>query len=187
MRPATLKTRLPTKQGSAGWTGKRMTASRMRLVVDTGPLIALSKTGHLDLLPLLFDDIVIPAAVLAEIAKPGETRSGSEIATRRWIATRGVAEAARVALQKSSDIAAGEAEAILITADAPDSTILLMDERRARRVAIDCGLQTLRTGVLLVALLGAASCSPTKSDSRYRFCSPSGTWILVRFRTFSPS
>jgi len=39
----------------------------MRLVVDTGPLIALSKTGHLDLLPDLFDDIVIPAAVLGEI------------------------------------------------------------------------------------------------------------------------
>jgi hypothetical protein len=123
----------------------------MRLVVDTGPLIALSKTGHLDLLPRLFDEIVIPAAVIGEISKPGETRSGSEIATRRWIATRGVAEAARVELQKSSDIAAGEAEAILITADAPDSTILLMDERRARRVAIDRGLQTLRTGALLVA------------------------------------
>ena len=123
----------------------------MRLVVDTGPLIALSKTGHLDLLPDLFDDIVIPAAVLGEIAMPGETRSGSEIGSRRWVVTRGVSEAARVELQKSSDIAAGEAEAILITADAPDSTILLMDERRARRIAIDRGLQTLRTGALLVA------------------------------------
>lgn len=123
----------------------------MRLVVDTGPLIALSKTGHLDLLPDLFEDIVIPAAVLGEIAKPGETRSGSEIATRRWFATLAVADAARVDLQRSSDIAAGEAEAILIAADAPDSAILLMDERRARRVAIDRGLQTLRTGALLVA------------------------------------
>ena len=46
----------------------------MRLVVDTGPLIALSKTGHLDLLLQLFDEIVIPAAVLSEVAKPGETR-----------------------------------------------------------------------------------------------------------------
>lgn len=123
----------------------------MRLVVDTGPLIALSKTGHLDLLPRLFAEIVIPAAVLGEIAKPGETRSGSEIATRHWIVTRGVAEAVRIELQRASDIAAGEAEAILITADAPDSTILLMDERRARQVAIDRGLQTLRTGALLVA------------------------------------
>src|SRR5919198_2475778 len=104
----------------------------MRLVVDTGPLIALSKTGHLDLLPQLFDDILIPAAVLGEVAKPGEMRPGSEIQNRSWIATLGVSIAERVALQKSGDIAAGEAEAILIAAEAPDSTILLIDERRAR-------------------------------------------------------
>ena len=123
----------------------------MRLVVDTGPLIALSKTGHLDLLPRLFDDIVIPAAVLAEIAKPGETRSGSEIQNRSWITARGVARAARAEFQKSCDIAAGEAEAILIASEVPDSTVLLIDERRARRVAIERGLHTLRTGALLVA------------------------------------
>ena len=52
---------------------------------------------------------------------------------------------------KSRDIAAGEAEAILITAEAPESTVLLIDERRARRVAIERGLHTLRTGALLVA------------------------------------
>jgi predicted nucleic acid-binding protein len=60
----------------------------MRLVVDTGPLIALSKTGYLDLLPQLFDDIVIPAAVLGEVAKPGETRPGAEIETRSGPAHR---------------------------------------------------------------------------------------------------
>lgn len=123
----------------------------MRLVVDTGPLIALSKIGHLDLLPQLFDDIVIPAAVLGEIAKPGDSRPGAEIKDRRWIATRGVSTAARVELQKSCDIAAGEAEAILIAAEAPESTVLLIDERRARRVATGRGLHTLRTGALLVA------------------------------------
>ena len=123
----------------------------MRLVVDTGPLIALSKTGHLDLLPRLFDDIVIPATVLGEIAKPGETRPGCEIQNRGWITARSVATVARVELQQSCDIGAGEAEAILIATGAPDSTILLIDERRARRVAIERGLHTLRTGALLVA------------------------------------
>jgi predicted nucleic acid-binding protein len=123
----------------------------MRLVVDTGPLIALSKTGHLDLLPQLFDDIVIPASVLGEIAKSGETRPGSEVQNRSWIATLGVSIAERVELQQSGDIAAGEAEAILIAAEAPESTVLLLDERRARRIAIERGIHTLRTGALLVA------------------------------------
>jgi predicted nucleic acid-binding protein len=123
----------------------------MRLVVDTGPLIALSKTGHLDLLPQLFDDIVIPASVLGEIAKSGETRPGSEVQNRSWIATLGVSIAERVELQQSGDIAAGEAEGILIAAEAPESTVLLVDERRARRIAIERGIHTLRTGALLVA------------------------------------
>jgi predicted nucleic acid-binding protein len=123
----------------------------MRLVVDTGPLIALSKTGHLDLLPRLFEEVIIPAAVLGEIARPGETRPGSEVQNRTWVVRRGVSTSARVQLQKSSDIAAGEAEAILIGAEAPGSTVLLMDERRARRVAAERGLHTLRTGAFLVA------------------------------------
>ena len=123
----------------------------MRLVVDTGPLIALSKIGHLDLLPRLFDDVVVPSAVLAEIAGRGETRPGSEIQNRSWVTTRSASTSARIALQKSSDIAAGEAEAILIAAEALESSILLIDERRARRVAMERGLRTLRSGALLVA------------------------------------
>ena len=159
----------------------------MRLVVDTGPLIALSKTGHLNLLPQLFDNIVIPASVLGEIAKSGETRPGSEIQNRGWIATLGVSIAERVELQQSGDIAAGEAEAILIAAEAPESTVLLVDERRARRIAIERGIHTLRTGALLVAAAQRRLLQADRSGRRSRFFSTSGTWTLGRQRTSSPS
>jgi predicted nucleic acid-binding protein len=75
----------------------------------------------------------------------------SEVQNRSWIATLGVSIAERVELQQSGDIAAGEAEGILIAAEAPESTVLLVDERRARRIAIERGIHTLRTGALLVA------------------------------------
>lgn len=39
----------------------------------------------------------------------------------------------------------------MIAAEAPESTVLLIDERRVRRVAIERRLHTLRTGALLVA------------------------------------
>ncbi len=54
----------------------------MRLVVDAGPLIALSKTSHHDLLPHFFDEVVIPTEVLDDIAKPGDTRAGCFVCTR---------------------------------------------------------------------------------------------------------
>jgi predicted nucleic acid-binding protein len=123
----------------------------MRLVVDAGPVIALSKTGYLDLLPALFDEVVAPAAVLDEVAAPGDARPGCEIRDRAWAVARSVPTSERIELQRASDIAAGEAEAILLAAEAPDSTVLLVDDRRARRVAEARGLHTLRTGALLVA------------------------------------
>jgi predicted nucleic acid-binding protein len=114
----------------------------MRLVVDAGPLIALSKTGHLDLLPALFDEVVVPAAVLDEVAAPGDARPGCEIRDRAWaVVARSAPISERLGLQRAGDIAAGEAEAILLTAEAPDSTVLLVDDRRARRVAETRGLR----------------------------------------------
>jgi predicted nucleic acid-binding protein len=100
----------------------------MRLVVDAGPVIALSKTGYLDLLPALFDEVVAPAAVLDEVAAPGDARPGCEIRDRAWAVARSVPTSERIELQRASDIAAGEAEAILLAAEAPDSTLLLVDD-----------------------------------------------------------
>lgn len=151
----------------------------------------LARSSHypkpaISIYSLAFDDIVIPAAVLGEIAKPGDMRPGSGVQDRTWMETRGVSMAARLELQKSRDIAAGEAEAILITAEAPESAVLLIDERRARRVAIERGLHTLRTGALLVAV-GAACCNPGTSARRSRFFRTSGTWTPALCKTSSAS
>lgn len=52
----------------------------MKVVVDAGPIIALAKTGHLALLPQLFDEVSVPERVMAEVSGPGEGRPGAEIA-----------------------------------------------------------------------------------------------------------
>lgn len=126
--------------------GRELTRVRMRLVVDAGPIIALSKTGHLDLLPALFHDVVVPIAVLDEVAAPGDARPGHEIRNRAWAVARSAPTSERIELQRAFDIAAGEAEAILLSTEAPESAVLLIDDRRARRVAEAHGLRTLRTG-----------------------------------------
>jgi hypothetical protein len=137
---------MPTKPRSAGWRGRRTTASRHEAGCRYRPTHRAVQDRPPRSAPQLFDDILIPAAVLGEVAKPGEMRPGSEIQNRSWIATLGVSIAERVALQKSGDIAAGEAEAILIAAEAPNSTVLLTDERRARRLAIERGLSYVTNG-----------------------------------------
>ncbi len=46
-------------------------------VVNSTPLIALSIVGHLDLLPVLLDDAVIPASVHKEVVAQGRGRPRS--------------------------------------------------------------------------------------------------------------
>jgi predicted nucleic acid-binding protein len=94
-------------------------------------------------------------------------------------------KAARIELQESHDI--GEAEAILIAAHAPDSTVLLIDERRARRIAIERGLHTLRTGALLVAAARRGYFNPRTSERRFKFFEMSGTLTHGRWGTSSVS
>ena len=56
----------------------------MKVVVDAGPIVALSKAGQLTLLPQLFDEVVVPQSVIEEVAGHGETRPCAEIAHLPW-------------------------------------------------------------------------------------------------------
>lgn len=123
----------------------------MKLIVDAGPLIALSRVGCLNLLPKLFDEVMVPSAVMGEVAGPGETRPGSEVAQCTWAHVCGVALDKREKLQRIHDIDPGEAEAILLAQKNSKDSVLLIDEQSGFQCAQSLGLHTIRTGALLVA------------------------------------
>jgi predicted nucleic acid-binding protein len=49
-----------------------------RAVINSGPLIALSLLGRLDILPLVFKEFWIPDAVYQEVAIAGIGRTGAD-------------------------------------------------------------------------------------------------------------
>jgi predicted nucleic acid-binding protein len=58
------------------------------VVADSSCLIALARSGQLDVLRALFGQITIPAAVYDEVVSQGAGRPGSdEVAQAKWIMT----------------------------------------------------------------------------------------------------
>lgn len=61
----------------------------MIVVPDAGPLIYLAGAGHLELLPQLYDRVVVPRVVLDEIVVAGAGLTGSrEVAAAEWLKGR---------------------------------------------------------------------------------------------------
>jgi predicted nucleic acid-binding protein len=119
-----------------------------RIVCNSGPLIALGILGKLDVLKSLFDEALVPDAVQKEIAQDGLKFSGLEDFQRaRWI---------HIAAPKQNDellsalLDAGEA-AVIALAREQGIRLVLIDERKARKVARDVyGLQPVGTVRILV-------------------------------------
>ena len=117
-------------------------------VADTGPIHYLILIGHIDLLPRLFERVVLPGIVLAELSHPLAPAS-----VQRWItavpAWLETAEAPAVTL--SAGIHKGEAAAIAL-ASALHADLLLMDDRKGVNAAEKQGLNVTGTlGVLDLA------------------------------------
>lgn len=124
----------------------------MIVVSDTSPITNLAAIGQLDLLRHLYSSIVIPEAVYNEMVSAGKPVPGAiEVQTLSWIQVQTIDDAQRVAaLQASQDnIDLGEAEAIALALEL-NAELLLMDERRGRALAQNCGLNV--TGLLGVLL-----------------------------------
>jgi predicted nucleic acid-binding protein len=119
------------------------------VVSNTTPLIALAWLEQLDLLPKLFGQVHIPQAVFDETrAKPGAV----EIPEVSWLILDSVKNA-HATLLLSDQLDAGESEAIVLAQEL-EAGILLMDERRGRRRAIQSGLTVTGTlGILIEARL----------------------------------
>ncbi len=125
----------------------------MRLIVaDTSPLVYLILIGHIDILPRLFEIVLIPQAVYSELRHPLAPApiQAWAAAPPSWLEVRQVPDGPENVLRS---LDAGERSAIIlalsINADLVLPHLVLMGERKGTQAAIDNGLDVTGTlGVL---------------------------------------
>lgn len=120
------------------------------IVSDSGPIIAFSKIGRLDILRLLFERVLIPDAVHDEVVVRGIGRPGADdVARSSWIERRTPMNVDMLS-ELPQRIHAGEREAIALAYEL--GMPLLIDERRGRQVAYNIGVAVIGSlGVLAEA------------------------------------
>ncbi len=118
------------------------------VIADTGPINYLLLIGYIELLPKLFERVILPSAVKGELSNP-ETPAK----VRMWIA----APPQWLEIQHAGDLkpvrglGAGETEAIALALELR-ADILLMDDRRGVKAARGKGIEVTGTlGVLGLA------------------------------------
>ena len=120
------------------------------VVSNSTPLIALAWLNRLDLPEALFGTVSIPIAVRDEIQHNPGAVGASELSSASWLRAVAVRDLLAVSLlQDQLDM--GESEAIVLAHEL-GASLLLMDERRGRRRAIQAGLKVVGTlGILMQA------------------------------------
>ncbi len=121
-----------------------------RVVVDATPIIALALIEKLNLLQQLYGEVVMPAAVHAEILAGGTRGTGrAELREAAWLCVMPLKDPRRADLL--ADLNRGEAEVIALAQEI-NANLVIIDERLARRHAKRLGLSLTGTlGVLLRA------------------------------------
>ena len=124
----------------------------MIVISDTSPLCYLVSIGLVELLPQLYDRVIIPDAVARELSA-----AGAPAIVQNWIAQppdwlqiRAVVTQPDAELK---ELGAGEREGILLAEDLGYS-LLLLDDMEARNIA-------RRRGVKITGLLGVLSDAST--------------------------
>lgn len=116
------------------------------VVSNTSPIANLAVIGHLRLLRDLYGTVLIPEAVRRELAAAQPV--ASEVAAEDWIEARPIRDRT-LAESLTMQLHLGEAEAIALAIE-QEGELLLMDERRGRKIASGFGLKPV--GVLGVIL-----------------------------------
>lgn len=117
------------------------------IIGDSGPLIALAIIGQLDLLRLLYEQVIIPQMVWDEVTVHGQGLAGSlEVSRLTWVEIKTPQIQWLAPLTVLVD--KGEAQAIAL-ALSENNSIVLLDDAQARRVAERFGVSRIGTlGVL---------------------------------------
>lgn len=122
----------------------------MIVVSDTSPVSSLYLIGHLNLLPAIFGEIIIPEKVWQELLVL-ESDFGHDLSifkTASWLVVYPAADIAEV-VRLQGFLDAGESEAIVLAKEL-HADYLLIDEMEGRRAAAHEGLKTI--GILGVII-----------------------------------
>lgn len=125
----------------------------MIVISDTTPLISLMKIESLDILEKMYKEIIVPKAVYDELIINMDYQSEIDIIQKcTFLQTKIVKENLSVSLlQKQLKLDLGESEAIVL-ANSINADLIIIDERKARRIAKDIGLNVTGTlGILVEA------------------------------------
>lgn len=121
----------------------------MIVVFDTSLVLNLSRIGRLELLPLLYREVLISDAVYRElIDSERDLPPAIDITSLPWLIVAAAKDQNRV-LELRERLDPGEAEAIVLAIERR-ADVLLVDERRGRRIATAEGLTV--TGLLGVVV-----------------------------------
>lgn len=127
----------------------------MIVVSDTSPLNYLLLIDAIGILPKLFDKVIVPKAVLTEMAHPRAPQ-----VVRQWtmhLPTWITLVEPVVLLESTLSLDAGEAAAISLAKQKAAAAILI-DERRGSRIALSEKLKTIATLSILEAASSAGYC-----------------------------
>lgn len=125
----------------------------MIVIADTTPIITLLKLERLELLEKIFGQVIIPNAVYEELTANQKYLSEAKVIGDCPFLIRGEVsdrQAIKI-LREVVGLDVGESEAIAL-ADEQEANLLIIDERKGRRVAKQMGLKITGTiGILIQA------------------------------------
>jgi predicted nucleic acid-binding protein len=105
----------------------------MLVVADSSPLVVLTMIGHIDKLPKLFGQVIIPPEVSAELHQSNRPQ-----AVRHFIALRPawLLERVPTSIESIPSLHAGEIAALALARELK-ADLVLIDEVRGRKAAAD--------------------------------------------------
>ena len=121
-----------------------------KVIVNSTPLIALSKANQLELLHRIYGEITIPQAVFNEVTQKNDLVK-NEVASASWIHIETVRDmkAKRMYRAKLHD---GEVEVMILAQEDPKADLVILDDNAAKKTAKFLGLTVTGTlGVILKA------------------------------------
>lgn len=147
------------------------------VVINASPLILLSKAGLEGILTTLFEEVIVPKGVVAELALGGENGAALHVPVHTSIVVKNTKPNALVT---TWDLGRGESEVIAFALSHPRYTPVL-DDAAAKACCKAFGINTLGTGSLLIM---AKQCGALSSvASALSLLRNKGMWISDRVCT----